>query len=222
MSWFPSRRATPSRTTPAAASAPPTPAAVPDSSSITATAVAWARDVVHDPTVVYLDTETTGLGSDAEILEIAIIDQRGQILLDTLVRPRGVIPPDATRIHGIGHADVRHAPTWSALWPQVAAQLQGRRVIVYNAQFDYRMVQQENTRCGLPHPPDSWECAMRQYAHFAAVWHARYGNYRWHRLDDALARFTPQPSTPAHRARADAAACRIVVSGIAQSNGELR
>jgi DNA polymerase-3 subunit epsilon len=30
-----------------------------------------------------LDTETTGLGRDAEICEIAVIDARGRILVDT-------------------------------------------------------------------------------------------------------------------------------------------
>lgn len=36
-----------------------------------------------------LDTETTGLEEHAEIVEIAVIDYTGAVLLETLVRPDG-------------------------------------------------------------------------------------------------------------------------------------
>ncbi|MEZ4673640.1 MAG: hypothetical protein R2932_05265 [Caldilineaceae bacterium] len=36
---------------------------------------------------VYLDTETTGVRSNAEIIEISIIDHTGAPLFDSLVRP---------------------------------------------------------------------------------------------------------------------------------------
>jgi DNA polymerase-3 subunit epsilon len=36
---------------------------------------------------VYLDTETTGLGSDAQVIDIALIDTDGTELINTLVRP---------------------------------------------------------------------------------------------------------------------------------------
>ena len=42
---------------------------------------------------LYLDTETTGLGRSAEIVDICIVDDAGQVLVDTLVRPRFPIPP---------------------------------------------------------------------------------------------------------------------------------
>jgi hypothetical protein len=53
---------------------------------------------------------------------------------------------------------------------------------------------------------------MKQYAAFATDWHARYGNYRWHKLDVALARFGHHKD--GHRARPDAEACRLVVRGM--------
>lgn len=41
------------------------------------------------PTTIYLDTETTGLDAffGDEIVEIAIIDEKGKVLLNTLVQP---------------------------------------------------------------------------------------------------------------------------------------
>ena len=42
---------------------------------------------------VYLDTETTGLGRDDEIVEIALLDHDGTALADLRVKPRKPIPP---------------------------------------------------------------------------------------------------------------------------------
>jgi DNA polymerase-3 subunit epsilon len=56
---------------------------------------------VDDRYSVVLDTETTGLGHDAEIIEIAIICAfSGKTFINTLVKPRNPIPPSATAIHG--------------------------------------------------------------------------------------------------------------------------
>lgn len=54
-----------------------------------------------DDNRLFIDTETTGLGDDAEIVEICIIDSHGFILLNTLVKPTKPIPDEAIAIHGI-------------------------------------------------------------------------------------------------------------------------
>ncbi len=170
-----------------------------------------------DAGTVFLDTETTGLDERAEIIEISIIDGRGNVLLDTLVRPRSAIPADAMAIHGISNEQVRSAPGWHDVFPDLEQVLRQRRVVVYNAPFDARMVAQMNALNGIPATFTGWECAMQQFSSFAGVWHERYGNYRWHRLDDAAARFGHAPG--GHRALADALACRLVVEGMARSVG---
>lgn len=180
-----------------------------------AEAVAWAQAVAHDPGTVYLDTETTGLDGRAEIIEVAVLDVDGRVLLDTLVRPRSLIPAAARAIHGISDAMVADAPEWSDVHAELAQVLRHRTVIVYNADFDLTMVRQMNRSHGLRVSYDGWECAMRRYSSFAGEWHERYGNYRWHRLDFAVTSFGHQPG--GHRARADAFACRLVVEGMAAS-----
>lgn len=50
---------------------------------------------------IILDTETTGLDNTAEIVEISVINDQGEVLLDTLIKPTKPIPGDATAIHGI-------------------------------------------------------------------------------------------------------------------------
>lgn len=88
-----------------------------------------------------LDTETTGLG-DAEIVEIAIIRADGTVMLNRLVQPSRPIPSAATAIHGITDADVKDAPTWPKIWPEVKALISHRTVIAYNASFDQDMIAQ--------------------------------------------------------------------------------
>ena len=70
---------------------------------------------------VFLDLETTGLDPRAdEIVEIGILDEDGQVLLDTLVRPvRHRSWPGAQRVDGIAPADVQDAPTLDELRPRI-------------------------------------------------------------------------------------------------------
>lgn len=50
---------------------------------------------------VYLDTETTGLDDDDEIVELGIADAEGQVLVSTLVRPEHHTEwPEAEAING--------------------------------------------------------------------------------------------------------------------------
>jgi DNA polymerase-3 subunit epsilon len=169
--------------------------------------------MIAHPDTDFLDTETTGLDGAAEIVEIAVVDGQGRALLDTLVRPDGCIPQEVVRIHGIDDGMVRGAPHWAEVYPLVLPLLAGREVVVYNAAFDFRLVNQMNHRCGLAPVRGVWQCAMLQYADFVAEPNTRYPGYRWHKLDVAVARFGHPPS--GHRACADARACRAVVYGMA-------
>lgn len=133
---------------------------------------------------VILDTETTGLAPADEVIQVAVIDLLGRVLLDTLVRPlhRTSIPPEAARFHGITMAMLAGAPAW----PQVAASLlacTGQRTIIsYNAEFDARLLRQTAQRNGGPLPAARWECAMQQYARYYGEWDRGKGGYRWQRL----------------------------------------
>lgn len=182
-------------------------------------AIEWACDVVRRGNVVYLDTETTGLGDDDEIIDIAVIDGDGDVLLDTLVRPRCPISPGATAVHGIDQAMVAHAPEWPEVYPRLDAVLSRYpSVIVYNAAFDRRMIAQVCRAHGLAMPRAEWHCAMLKYAAFVGEIHPRYGGYRWHRLEQA-AKAVGASMPPSHRALADARACRAVVHQLAALNG---
>ncbi len=141
--------------------------------------------LAHKP--VYLDTETTGIGPNSEILEISIVDHDGEVLVDTLVKPRGKIDPGASRVHGISMEMLADAPGWDVVWPQVDTALKGRYVGIYNLDFDVRMMQQSHQRHWMQwqQPEGDFFCIMKLYARFYGQWNSRHGNYRWQSLDNA-------------------------------------
>jgi DNA polymerase III subunit epsilon len=170
---------------------------------------------------VYLDTETTGLNPDDQIVDICIVDHAGAVLVDSLVKPTRRIPASASAIHGITDAMVQTAPTWPELWPRVQAALAGRRVAIYNADYDVRLLRQTHRAHGLPWPlagVDSF-CVMNLYAQFIGEWDARHNKYRVYRLDVAARRCNLPDAGPAHRARADALSARGVLHYVADQGG---
>ena len=62
--------------------------------------VNW-NELLNRTDVLILDTETTGLGLEAEIIEIAVIDTAGAVLVDTVSLPQDDVPKAASGIHGL-------------------------------------------------------------------------------------------------------------------------
>lgn len=157
-----------------------------------------------------LDTETTGLGDDAELVELAVIDCAGAVLLDTLVRPSGPVPAEAAAIHGITDAMLADAPTWSEIHARFCGLVEGRQVVIYSREFDTRVITQTARRYGLQAPqgfdlvlePGRIHCAMHAYARFRGEWSAEKGRYRWQKLSAAAVQ-QGVTVTNAHRALGD-------------------
>lgn len=150
-------------------------------------AIAWARETLAMPNAVILDTETTGLDDEAEIVQLAIIDLHnacacaGGVFLDTLIRPSQPIPSAATAIHGITDAMVADAPRMSDILPLLRSLLDHRTVLIYNAEYDTRLLSQS----GVPNLagwPTTFVCVMQWYSMYVGDWSEYYGNYKWQRL----------------------------------------
>ncbi len=168
---------------------------------------------------VYLDTETTGLDTTDQVVDICIVDDNGRVLVDSLVKPKGTIPPEVTCIHGITDEMVENAPTWPEIWPQVERAMAGRRVAIYNADFDVRMMQQSHHKYCLPWQLDgaTFFCIMKLYAQFHGEWNYVYASYRWQKLK-AAGQQCRIALPNAHRARADAFLARQVLHYMAEQN----
>ena len=156
--------------------------------------VLWARDLLDRCDWVILDTETTGLGNDAEIISITVMAPTGEILVDTLLKPSDSIPQDATAVNGITDQMVANAPMFTEVVPKIRQVLAGRQIIAYNAEFDERMLMATCYRYKVSYkemivkndPPGSystpWRCAMLRYAAYFGEWNDYWGSYRWQKL----------------------------------------
>jgi len=153
---------------------------------------------------VFLDTETTGLspaGGDT-IVEVAIVDDQGRALIDTLVNPGRPIPWRASSIHGITDDMVRGRPTLQQLMPRVREVIEAEQVIIYNARFDAPFFP------GKLEQAQAVDCAMLRFADAIGG--------RWQKLDVAARHVGHRWTGEAHRALADAMACRSVWNWLVQ------
>lgn len=165
-------------------------------------AAIWARRMLNSGFVV-LDTETTGLDDDDELVQVSVIDHTGEILLDQRLRPQKAIHPQATAVHGLRVADLRAAPPFVEVYPALETTIKDRIVIAYNAKFDRRMLGQTITRYqrrGIR--VLRWECAMQQYAKFLGRWDRRRRGFQWIKLTMACG-IERIPVTAAHTATGD-------------------
>lgn len=168
---------------------------------------AWSQEMFN---AIIIDTETTGLGEDAEIVELAVIDLEGQTLMNTLLRPKGGIPGEATAVHGITNAMVANAPTFSDVWPSLRALLCLHRVVIYNARYDVRIIKSLASQEALPCPTLKVDCAMTAYASYRRIEDER-GGYKWHKLEKACEELGVQIEGTSHRALSDCQATLDVI-----------
>lgn len=182
-----------------------------------------ARQLLDENPLLF-DTETTGLDSRAEIVEIAVISCDGTVLLDTLVRPTSPIPSGATAVHGISDADVRNARPWREVHGDMASLLapSGRVLTSYNREYDLRLVKQsvDATRgksAPLPIKESSVSpsCIMQLYAIWKGEWNDYHGSYRWQKLETALYDLGIRREGDAHRALSDTKGALEVLKAMA-------
>ena len=176
--------------------------------------IQYARSII-DQHPVYLDTETTGLSSQDEIIEFSIIDHDGSLLFSRLMKPTQPIPAQARLIHGISDADVAAEKTWPLLWSEIRAILYGRVIAAYNSPFDLQLMQQTHRRYGLPWRDNfNFVDVMSIFSSFRGVRDPVRGGMRMFKLADA-ASFLNISIHKTHRATADTLLTRAILHSIA-------
>lgn len=98
---------------------------------------------------VILDTETTGLASHDEIIELAIIDSDETVLLHSFYKPSIPISDGALAVHGYTEAFLADKPSIVEDYERLKAILTGRTVLIYNASFDDSILYNTLIKYGL-------------------------------------------------------------------------
>jgi DNA polymerase-3 subunit epsilon len=179
-------------------------------------AITWSKRILeYNP--LFLDTETTGLGETDEVVEIAVLDTDGVVLFQSLIKPSIPIPANATAVHGITDEMVVDKPTFAQIKGRLAHLLADRYVIIYNKDFDLRLLSQSaKSRTG---PFFFAQDAMKAYSSFLGDWDEYHGNFRWVKLGEATRRCGIEVKD-LHRAAADAEMTRRLVYYMASCEGE--
>jgi len=179
-----------------------------------------AAEIIGREQICFLDSETTGLHSTAEVIEIAIIDKDGAVLVNQRIRPVHAIAAEATAIHGITDADLLHEPSWLECVGRIREILTGRLCVIFNKEFDLRLMAQSSTahQCDTQWISDLDSiCAMALSAEFYGSTN-RYGTIS---LANAAHAAGVVWNGNAHSALADALATLDVVRQMASLSNEL-
>lgn len=148
--------------------------------------LATFKNWVLNPNAVIIEVQSTGRDNSAEVIEVAVIDLSGTILLDTKVKPRQVIPAESVQYHGIPQHAVEGLPGWHTLGPTLLTLLAGRLVITYGLDFTRTRIQ-HSLRCAGASANltgQVWTCMLKHYAQY---WNApgQYGDAAWQKQIDA-------------------------------------
>lgn len=157
---------------------------------------------------VFLDTETTGLNNNRkdEVLQIGILDENGQTLLNSYVKPEKILNwKDAESINHISPAMVEDAPKFSELKEKILEIVKGNDLVIYNKSFDTQFLDNE-----ILESCNNVYCCMLRYSYYKQVWNDLYESYQWFRLIDATNDIDQTFEFGAHDALEDCKATRIV------------
>jgi DNA polymerase III subunit epsilon len=166
---------------------------------------------------LFLDLETTGLNRDGndEILEIAIIDNDGKVLMNTLVKPIYKTEwPEAQAINGISPAMVANAKTLAELTQEITDVLmEADELVVYNFPFDWGFLSTK-LRMTILYIDFERSCAMERFSEFNGVWDEQKQMWKRQKLAVAAEYFAYVWPEAAHRALADTFATKHVWEGL--------
>lgn len=144
-----------------------------------------------------LECKPSQLGSNAEIVEIAVIAHDGSMLLDELVRPVGPISAEGSKLHGLNADILRSAPSWKEVWPQVRSTLSQHTICIYGLKHSLSWMSHSHRANFLPWELDTTHlvCLMQLFASFHNERLDSTGHYRTFPLHQAAETMglTPEP-----------------------------
>lgn len=168
-------------------------------------AILTARLIASGKYIV-IDTETTGL-TEAEVCQIAWVLEDGQRFVH-LVKPTKTIEPGAQSFHHISDDMVKNEKPLTDLLPEIEELSKDRFSVFYNSPFDIGVIARSTK---TEYKPLHMHDAMLIFSAFINEWDEYHGNYKWHKLGNALRLCGISTDETLHDASADAFATREIL-----------
>src|SRR5688572_11817330 len=173
---------------------------------------------LSEVTFCVVDLETTGGAETDAITEFGAVKVRGGEVLgrfQTLVNPKGQIPPLIAVLTGITNAMVADAPPLRQVLPTFLAFAENTVIVAHNAPFDTGFLRRACEALGYPYP--KWPVLDTAALARAILLRDEVPNCRL----ATLAHHFRSGTTPNHRALTDAEATVDVLHGLIERVGNL-
>lgn len=99
---------------------------------------------------VFLDTETTGVTNNDEVINMAFINKDEVMEYNELYRPMIRVSPEALAVSGITDEQLATQKTFREKWSDFVRILNGRKLAIFNENFDERMIRVTCEKHGIP------------------------------------------------------------------------
>lgn len=152
--------------------------------------------------IIVLDTETTGLSCyEDEILQLAIIDDKGECLFNEFFKPQYAKEwYEASKVNNIYPKHVADKPHINEYLPKIQEIIdQAEIIIAYNAAFDLSFLAQAGIKFHLQN--QEIVDVMLEFAPIYGEWSEYFGDYKWQKLTTCTEYF--EYIYPPHDALAD-------------------
>lgn len=98
---------------------------------------------------VFMDTETTGVTNNDEVVNLAFIDKDTQMVYNSYFKPSIKMTPEASAVSGITDEFLANKPSILEEWENIKKALNSRRYAIYNKSFDERMIRATMSKLSL-------------------------------------------------------------------------
>ena len=173
---------------------------------------------------IIIDTETTGLGENDTVVELAAVRASdGVVLVNSLTAPKSIMQKAAEEIHGISEYEAYSSQLFFNVWDDLDRKvLDGEYFTSFNRGFDERLVRQSlflSGFTGWPWPvPDKIFCIMElanRYFSEYLEWDSEKSQFKRLSLARCLEIAGIEFKGDPHRALTDAIAARDLLIYIA-------
>lgn len=152
--------------------------------------VRWAQAVLALPNLAFLEVDTDGLHSDANVLRIVLLAKDGTPLYSQLFKPNRPLTERITHLTAISPEMLEQAPSLAEEWERITQAFAGRYILSFNLEFDQARLGDNAGRSWLTPVTIIGDCLMLRAGTY-------YETYSYPRLSDLCTRIGfPLPEHP--------------------------